>query len=117
MTEAIETTPAPNAAEEPIAAPDNPVVNRCMNAWNRAYKTEFEKCEDQNDAVNAAEIAYRDAMPTLSGFENIRDFIACVAHAMLIGAISGNQGTRLLYAAQVALTTVRRQPATPTQAA
>jgi hypothetical protein len=30
---------------------------------------------------------------------------------MLIGAISGDEGTKLLYAAQVALSTVRRQPA------
>jgi hypothetical protein len=41
-------------------------------------------------------------MPPLSGPENIRDFIACVAHAMLIGAILGPDGARLLYAAQVA---------------
>jgi hypothetical protein len=52
-------------------------------------------------------------LPPLSGFENIRDFIACVAHAMLIGAIMDNLGTKLLYAAQIALTTVRRQPASP----
>ena len=52
-------------------------------------------------------------MPQLSGYDNIRDFIACVVNAMLIGAIEDNQGTKLLYGAQVALATVRRQPAAP----
>ena len=50
-------------------------------------------------------------MPTLDGFENIRDFIACTAQAMLLGAITESKGTKLLYAAQVALGTVRYQPA------
>jgi hypothetical protein len=56
-------------------------------------------------------------MPPLSGYENIRDFIACVAHAMLIGAIQSEQGSKLLYAAQVALCTVRNQPAPSKSAA
>ena len=43
-------------------------------------------------------------MPPLSGHENICDFIACVAHGILIEAISGSDGARLLYAAQVAHT-------------
>jgi hypothetical protein len=43
-------------------------------------------------------------MPPLSGHENIRDFIACVAQGILIEAISGSDGARLLYAAQVAHT-------------
>ncbi len=64
-----------------------------------------------------AEKAYLDAMPSLSGHENIRDFVACVTNAMLIGAITDNQGTKLLYAAQVALTTVRCQPASSKPAA
>jgi hypothetical protein len=111
MTEAIQTIPAPSEANEPIAASANPAVARCLNAWKCAYKKEFAKCEDEDDASEVAQKAYRDVMPSLSGYENIRDFIACVVNAMLIGAIEDNQGTKLLYGAQVALTTVRRQPA------
>jgi hypothetical protein len=113
MTEAIETIPAPSEAKEPIAASANPAVDRCMNAQKSAYHAEFAKCEDECDALEAAENAYREAMPPLSGYNNIRDFIACVVNAMLIGVIADNQGTKLLYGAQVALTTVRRQPAVP----
>lgn len=113
MTEAIQTIPAPSEANQPIAASANPAVARCMSAWKCAYKTEFAKCGSNYDASQKAGKAYRDAMPTLSAYENIRDFIACVVNAMLIGAIEDNQGTKLLYGAQVALTTVRRQPTAP----
>jgi hypothetical protein len=41
-------------------------------------------------------------MPPLSGADNIRDFVACVAHGLLLGVLSDSECTRLLYAAQVA---------------
>jgi hypothetical protein len=47
-------------------------------------------------------------MPPLLGAENIREFIACVAHGMLIGAIENKDATRLLYAAQVAFSAQSR---------
>lgn len=37
--------------------------------------------------------AYRCAMPLLLGYDNIRDFIACTAHGMLIGAIEESRGS------------------------
>jgi hypothetical protein len=110
MTEAIETIAAPSAVEQPIAVPENPAIARCMNGWTCAYKMEKAKKNDHYEAVRKGNLGYRKAMPRLSGYENIRDFIACTAHGMLIGAIDGDDGARLLYAAQVALGTVRRQP-------
>jgi hypothetical protein len=99
MTEAIQTAPAPSEVNEPIAVSANPAVARCINTQERAYEAEFAKCKDEGDAYEAAEKAYRDAMPPLSGYNNIRDFIACVVNAMLIGVIADNQGTKLLYGA------------------
>jgi hypothetical protein len=52
-------------------------------------------------------------MPPLSGYQSICDFIACVAHGMVIGAIGDTNGARLLHAAQVALTALRNQPKAP----
>ena len=49
-------------------------------------------------------------MPDLSGYQDIRDFIACVAHGMLIGAIDAIEGPKLLYAAQVASGVLRHEP-------
>jgi hypothetical protein len=113
MTEITETTVAPSKADGPSPVPVNPAVACCMDAWARAYKAQKAKRKTDFAASQVAEKAYRDTMPPLSGYDNIRDFIACVANAMLIGALSDNKGTKLLYAAQVALTTVRRQPASP----
>jgi hypothetical protein len=117
MTEAIETTPAPSAAEEPNAAQENPAIAHCMSAWSRAWKI-AEKA-GRSDIYNSHEsgIAYRHAMPPLTGEEHIRDFIACVAQGMLIGAIAGPDGARLLYAAQVAHTTVSKKGLTRKSAA
>ena len=105
MTEALEITPAPSEAQEPRSIYENPAIARCMSVWSRAWKI-AEKA-GRSDIYNSHEsgIAYRHAMPLLTGEENIRDFIACVAQGMLIGAISGPDGARLLYAAQVAHTT------------
>ncbi len=52
-------------------------------------------------------------MPPLSGEQNIRDFIACAAHGMLIDAIDPPVGARLLYAAQVAHRTLHKSPLKP----
>jgi hypothetical protein len=41
------------------------------------------------------------AMPPLSGCENIDNFIACVAHGILLDVFTGAQSTRVLFAAQV----------------
>ncbi|MGA3162235.1 MAG: hypothetical protein ABSC77_13575 [Terracidiphilus sp.] len=107
MTEAIQTTPAPIEANEPIAASANPAVARCLDAWERANKAELAKGKSKCTASIEADQAYRRAMPPLAGSENIRDYIACVAYAMTIDAIRVDLGTKLLYAAQVAHATTR----------
>jgi hypothetical protein len=108
MTEFIQNALSHDEASEPIAAPQNPAIAHCMSAWSRAYKI-AEKA-GRSDVYNSHEsgIAYRHAMPPLTGEENIRNFIACVAQGMLIGAIDGPDGARLLYAAQVAHTTFNK---------
>jgi hypothetical protein len=57
-----------------------------------------------------ADTAYRSVLPDLVGYENIRDFIACVTHGMQITAITAFQASKLLYGAQVALAALRIQP-------
>lgn len=46
--------------------------------------------------------AYREAMPPLTGAENIRNFIACVGHGLLLHVITEKESAKLLYAAQTA---------------
>lgn len=85
-------------------------VSRCCDAWNRCFKTPSAKREPFGPALMDARRAYCEAMPQLVGYENIRDFVACVAQGILLGAISEPQSSRLLYAAQVAQSTLRHQP-------
>ena len=64
-----------------------------------------------------ASTAYCKVMPYLSDYESIRKFIACAAHGILIGAIPQKRANQLLYAAQVAHTTVNKKGLTKKSAA
>jgi hypothetical protein len=87
-----------------------PAVTRCCSAWDQAYKTHLAKGESLGTVLRNAKKSYRDAMPPLAGYENIRDFVACVAQGLLLDAISESQSSRLLYAAQVAQGALRHKP-------
>jgi hypothetical protein len=75
-----------NMTEESSPIPENPAIARYYSEWQRVYKKEKAKGQHWVLAVNSAGQAYRSVMPPLTGKENIRDFVACVAHGMLIGA-------------------------------
>jgi hypothetical protein len=89
---------------EPVfESPRSFAVQRCLLAWHEAYDANFAKYQDEDDAGDAAAGAFRDHMPDLTGGEDaITDFVACVAQGMLVGAIDPSEGSKLLYAAQVA---------------
>jgi hypothetical protein len=95
-------------AEASTAAPTNLAVARCLEAWERSIQeqTANKKSFTQGDASKA----YCSVMPTLFGYENIRDFIACTTQGILIGAINETRSTKLLYSAQIALSASRLQP-------
>ena len=64
-------------------------------------------------AQKAGNQAYIRAMPPLSGYQNICDFIACVTNALVIDAIAACDAKRLFAAAKIAITAVRSEPAPP----
>ena len=103
--------------EESVPNPENPAIIRCMSAWKLTYQRELAKGQSDYTSTRNAGLAYRRAMPPLSGQENIRDFVACVAYGLLIEAINDRTGPKLLYAAQVAYITNRSQSAPPKTAA
>ena len=80
----------------------NPAVQRCILAYNTALALARERKKDAYDSRKAAKHAYREAFPPLMGRKNVRDFIACVAYAMLTEIMTESEGTRFLYAARVA---------------
>lgn len=98
-------------SESSQSAESNPTVFRCCEAYRDAYQSALdERVDEEEDPELAAEeaaIAYREALPPLDGIRNLRDFIACVTHGLMIGAIEGADYSRLLYAVQVMHTTRR----------
>jgi hypothetical protein len=93
----------------------NDAVAVCAGAWQKIHTATLKKTENLYTAERCANIVYRLAMPPLSGYQNICDFIACVGYGMLLGAIKPENGTKLLYAAQVALSTIPQQAKTQTR--
>jgi hypothetical protein len=106
-----QTLPIPatlEASSEPPAR--NAAVQRCCQARESSLQHSRAKGLDNYDTRKNAIQAYRNAMPDLAGYENVRDFIACTAHGMVIGAIDAIEGAKFLYAAQVALGALRHEP-------
>jgi hypothetical protein len=101
----VEAIPLP--ALDPKPTQPRTSIKRCCAAWQRAYNATLEGTAGDNFdkmiAAREAGVAYCKAMPPLTGCENIRDFIACAAHGMLINAVPQKRGNQLLYAAQVAI--------------
>jgi hypothetical protein len=108
--------PTPSFKTSPAGA----AVKRCRAAWHRIFQESVTMRRNRNqdplflmeDAATDASKAYRNAMPLLSGASEIGDFIACVAHGVLIDARTPQMSTQLLYAAQVAIGALPYQPET-----
>lgn len=106
----VLSSPVPETALSQSSARN--ALRRCRTAWHRTYRECMKRSrgKDEYEAVANASKAYCNAMPLLVGYEGIRDFIACAAHGILIGAIPADRGGQLLYAAQVALGALARAP-------
>jgi hypothetical protein len=97
-------------------SPQNEAVERCNRAWQRAYSKELANTKQgQTDyyAEKAGNKAYFRSLPPLSGYQNICDFIACIANGMAIEAIRPADCDRLLAAAKIAVGAVRSEPIAP----
>jgi hypothetical protein len=104
------TSSSPTAETAPNLPSPNPAVQRCCEALECSLEESRANGQDEVYAEEDADQAYMNAMPHLSGYENIRDFIACVTHGMVVGAIDNIQGPKLLYAAQIAVGALRHEP-------
>ena len=113
--------PSPRYALSPTPSSPKAALRRCRIAWQRAFKAYMDQSNgssmDRVFADREAGDAYCNAMPILTGFEGIRDFIACAAHGILIGAITRDKSSQLLYAAQVALAALSHERSSPRSAA
>ncbi len=117
MPQPLENSSEMSPAEERAAASTHSAVDTCCDAWMRTHEAVLANGGHKLAAHMQANTAYCRAMPPLSGPQNIRDFIACVAHGMLINVFLHSSATKLLYAAQVAHNTLpKRSPGPRKQA-
>ncbi len=108
--EETEEPPKPSPEEEEDdRATENPAVLRCARAWCQAFDKATDEGEDEDDAEKDANSAYLRSMPPLAGFENVRDFIACISYAQVTDVILNYQAESLLATAKVALAAVRQE--------
>ena len=108
-----QTTPTPIAELAPKSSAHNSAVERCCQARDRAIDAAGPLGLDKYQIKERGEQAYRAVLPHLSGYENIRDFIACISHGAITGDIHPIEAPGLLYAAQVAISALRLQPKDP----
>ncbi len=80
----------------------NLAVELCCEMYLHMKEEKIKEGKSVEEAFEAGKLAYCSSVPKLCGADNVRDFIACVAHGMLMGVFSHSDGTKLLYAAQVA---------------
>jgi len=110
MVELAQTPlPKPDAGEISPAS-ENPAVARCCEAYARVSRSPPTRARATSMPLSTVQKPSQSPACALQP-ENIRDFIACVAHGTLIGTIQGPDAARLLYAAQVAHT--RPAPSQP----
>jgi hypothetical protein len=88
----------------------NLAVSICEKCYVDATARAMQEGKSEPIIRLSGKLAYCTAMPKLSGAGNIRDFIACVSYAMLLGIIPGSEGTRHLYGAQIAHAALTKRP-------
>ena len=98
-TVTAESEPATSANLTDLTS-GNHAIALCVEAWTREYQAVMKSNRGRCEATAAAAFAYQRTLPTLTGMDNVRNFIACVPHGMAIGAIEGAPACRLLYAAR-----------------
>jgi hypothetical protein len=101
------TTEAPNRLSE------NYAVAECLRAWQITMDNERAKLDEddsEDDAEKEANEAFLAAMPPLSGYQNICDFIACVTQAYIWDIIRHQQADHLFKAAKIAMCALRLDP-------
>src|ERR1700722_2918418 len=111
----VSTTEAPDepTEEAPNRLSENDAVADCLRAWHITMENELaklDKDEDDRHAEKKANEAFLAAMPPLSGYQNICDFIACVAQAYMWDIIRHQQADHLFKAAKIAMSALRLDP-------
>ncbi|WP_109486931.1 hypothetical protein [Occallatibacter savannae] len=86
-------------------------VAKCQDEYHHAFALAKEKGLAQPKALRMASVAYKLAMPRMESLNAIRAAIACIAQGIALEVFDGRDGSQLLYAAQVAMSTLKAKGA------
>jgi len=86
-------------------------IDICTSAWSCAHD-ELAEDEDSTEyeCEKAGNQAYLKAAPSLSGYKNIYDFIACINYASMTDVVTHNEAAHFLANARIALSTIYHRP-------
>ena len=86
-------------------------VAKCQDEYHHAYAIAKEKGLAPAKALRMAAVSYKLAMPRMESLNAIRAAIACIAQGIALEVFDGRDGSQLLYAAQVAMSTLKSKGA------
>jgi hypothetical protein len=87
-----------------------PANMACEDIWDQTFAAGIERGVTKEEARKLAADAFRTAMPRLLGSQSVRYFIDCVARGIVLGVFTAQESTRLLYAAQIAISAIPKIP-------
>jgi hypothetical protein len=103
-----------NGAAATKTSSDDPgknAIDICRRAWSSAHDEQAEIKGSSNwECEKAGNKAYLKAAPSLSGYKNICDFIACINYASMTGVIIHTDAAHYLANAKIALSALYHQP-------
>lgn len=87
----------------------HPIVERCIQSSAKAFAEAYESGQTRDFCLLMAQSAYLATMPDPVGDWDTRNFIACIAYGVHSHLIPQDEASRLLYAAQIALTGLQKR--------
>ncbi len=111
---AYKSIPAITAAGELETQSDDPgkdAIDMCRRAWTSAHSKQAEDANSSAwDCEKAGNKAYLKAVPALSGYRNICEFVACINYASMTGVIIHTDAAHYLDNAKIALSAIYHNP-------
>jgi hypothetical protein len=78
----------------------------------QAYADALCEGDSENNWEHAkvvADVAFKANMPRMDSLLHIREYVSCVAQGVVCGVFTGAEASKLLYAAQVSLSTFTQE--------
>lgn len=93
----------------PFVPRPQPCRPQLLERYEHTYDAALAKGTCDDEAYDQGKMAFRQAMPCPGDHAAMSDFIACVTYGMVLKLISNEDGTKLLYAANIAAGMLRRE--------